>query len=721
MGVPDKRSGIMKGPFTPTLKAPSTMRDFEDLENDLENELSTTPESGVYFNRELSRLQFESRILDLAEDLSLPLLERAKFLAIFGSNLDEFFQIRVAGIKAQIDSGMDRVSMDGLDSTSQLESIHEFVSSQYDRAASIYSKSIIPELSESDIQIVGIDALSSSQAEDLRRHFERDILPVLTPLAVDPAHPFPYISNLSLNLAVLLSNRKDRGLRFARVKIPSLLPRLQTVEEGRTFILLEELIAEHLHLLFPGMEISSHTPFRLTRDAVIDLNMQESEDLREAMASGILRKRLSSPAVRLEVSTDVAQEVKTLLHAELELDEIDTYSHKNPLDFRLLWEVYRLSRPDLKSETWRPRTPKAFSTREGGKNSVFEVMRNQDVLLHHPYESFDASVVAFLEQAADDPDVLAIKHTLYRSSGPETSLFRALARAAAAGKQVVTLVELKARFDESANIEWAQHLERAGVHVVYGLVGLKAHAKVTLVVRQDGKRIRRYCHIGTGNYHPVTARMYEDIGLLTASETIGEDLTNLFNHLTGISQTPSYRKILVAPHSLRTKLIELIHREMDLPDGRIVIKVNNLSDPEIIDELYDASQAGVEIDLIVRSVCGLKPGIPDLSERIRVRSILGGFLEHSRIYRFGSDARGPDYLIGSADLMPRNLTERVEVLVPVEDPRLQERLEEILQLNLAENVHAWSLSSSGEWNLIRGEPRISAQKSFMQRIRERVE
>ena len=697
------------------------MLEFDDSNTALETDPSDLLESGVYFNRELSRLQFESRILSMAEDLSLPLLERAKFLAIFGSNLDEFFQIRVAGIKAQIDSELDPISIDGLESDTQLENIHDYVSSQYSRASLIYSKSIIPELAEKDIRIVSLNELTKSQSDDLRRHFERDIFPVLTPLAVDPAHPFPYISNLSLNLAVLLFDRNNQDLRFARVKVPSLLPRLQTVEEGRTFILLEDLVAAHLPLLFPGMEISSHSSFRLTRNAVIDLNMQESEDLREAMASGILRKRLSSPAVRLEVANDVAPEVTSLLYEELELDNRDTYRHDGPLDFQHLWELYRLARHELKSETWRPRTPKALSKREGGKTSVFEVLRNQDVLLHHPYESFDASVVAFLEQAADDPNVLAIKHTLYRSSGPETALFRALARAAATGKQVVTLVELKARFDESANIEWAQSLERAGVHVLYGLVGLKAHAKVTLVVRQDGKRIRRYCHIGTGNYHAVTARIYEDVGLLTASETIGEDLTNLFNHLTGISQTPTYRRLLVAPHSLRQELINLIHREMDLPDGRIVIKVNNLSDPEIIDELYDASRAGVEIDLIVRSVCGLKPGIPGLSDRIRVRSILGGFLEHSRIYRFGSDERGPDYLIGSADLMPRNLTERVEVLVPVEDARLQTRLEEILQLNLAENCHAWALSPEGEWEPIRGEPAVSAQQSFMHRIRDRSE
>lgn len=689
------------------------------LEADIQTaDLDGNIESGVYFNRELSRLQFESRVLGMAEDTRLPVLERAKFLAIFGSNLDEFFQIRVAGLKAQLDSGIDRLSIDGLSADEQLDRIHDLVSEQYQTAYSVYSKSVMPELQENDVHIVGLKDLTTSQADDLRRHFEREIFPVLTPLAVDPAHPFPYISNLSLNLAVLLHNRHEKQLRFARVKVPTLLPRLQTVEEGRVFILVEELINAHLHLLFPGMEISSRAPFRLTRDAVIDPDMQESDDLREAMNAGLLQKRLSSPAVRLEMSSDVAEEASSLLHAELEIDERDTYRLEGPLDFKHLWDLYRLTRPELKSETWQPRRPKVFSAREGGNSAIFETLRSQDVLVHHPYESFDASVAAFLEQAAEDPNVLTIKHTLYRSSGPETSIFRALTRAAARGKQVVTLVELKARFDESSNIEWAQSLERAGVHVVYGLVGLKTHAKITLVVRQEGKRIRRYCHLGTGNYHPVTARIYEDVGLLTASETIGEDLTNLFNHLTGISQTPSYRKLLVAPHSLREELISLIHREMDLPDGRIVIKVNNLSDPEIIDELYDASRAGVEIDLIVRSVCGLKPGIPGLSERIRVRSILGGFLEHSRIYRFGSEARGPDYLIGSADLMPRNLNERVEALVPVEDPRLQERIEEILQLNLSDNLHAWSLLESGVWRPIRGEPTVSAQKELMNRIRK---
>ncbi|MAI80149.1 MAG: polyphosphate kinase 1 [Deltaproteobacteria bacterium] len=684
-------------------------------------ETKTDGLQSLYLNREFSRLQFESRILSLAEDTSLPLLERAKFLAIFGSNLDEFFQIRVAGLKAQIDSKMDTPSIDGLKPESQLQLIHDYVSEQHIRASSIYQKSILPELAENDIRIMKLNELSAKQASDLQDHFERDIFPVLTPLAVDPAHPFPFISNLSLNLAVLLVDRNDRSLRFARVKVPSSLPRLQPIEREHSFVLIEDVIAAHLNMLFPGMKIASQDPFRLTRDAIIDLNLRESEDLREAMESGLLKLRLSSPAVRLEIAEDMAEEVSSLLYAELGLSESDTYCQTSPLDLRHLWEVYQISRPELKSEPWVPKTPRAFSSREGGAKSIFEVLRKQDVLVHHPYESFDASVVAFLNQAADDPNVLAIKHTLYRSSGPETSLFQALARAAAAGKQVVTLVELTARFDESANIEWAQSLERSGVHVVYGLVGLKTHAKITLVVRQDGKRIRRYCHIGTGNYHPVTARIYEDVGLLTASEVIGEDLTNLFNHLTGISQEPSYRKLLVAPHSLRQELIALIHREMGLPDGRIVIKVNNLSDPEIIDELYSASRAGVQIDLIVRSVCGLRPGLPGVSENIRVRSILGGFLEHSRIYRFGAKDRGADYFIGSADLMPRNLTERVETLVPVESLDLQTRIEEILDLNLAESRNAWSLSSDGEWKAITDEPDFCAQETFMNRLSQRMD
>lgn len=680
----------------------------------------------VYLNRELSRLDFDERVLSLSEDERLPALERVKFLAIFFSNLDEFFQVRVAGLKAQIDSGLSVTSPDGLGPGEQLAIIHRRVKALVRRATSHYQKVLIPALAEHGVRVVGLDAVSDQQAGALRRHFEREIFPVLTPLAVDPAHPFPYISNLSLNLAVMLHDPSDRSLRFARVKVPSLFPRLVALEDGNTFVPLEEVIAAHLHMLFPGMEIASRSPFRVTRDADLELSEDSDEDLREAVASGLRRQQLSSPAVRLEVDERTADEVLTLLREELELGDSDVYFQPSPLDLTDLWALYDLPRPELKDEAWRPSTPHRLcrtgeSQAAGRSGSIFEVLREGDVLVHHPYDSFATSVEEFVGQAADDPHVLAIKHTLYRTSGPETSLFDALVRAAGRGKQVVTLVELKARFDEKANIEWAQILERAGVHVVYGLVGLKTHAKVTLVVRHEGSRIRRYCHIGTGNYHPGTARLYEDVGLLTASNDIGEDVTNLFNHLTGASRAPVFRKLLVAPHSLRDRLSELIHREMEAPDGRIILKANNLSDPDVIDELYDASQAGVEIDLIIRGICCLKPGIAGLSERIRVRSILGGFLEHSRIYRFGSEARGIDYLIGSADLMPRNLSRRVESLVPVEEPALQAQLEEILRLNLSDDAHAWSLGPSGEWTAIPTTCGVSAQQAFRELARQRAE
>ena len=671
---------------------------------------------GVYLNRELSRLDFDSRVLAMSEDERLPVLERVKFLAIFSSNLDEFFQVRVAGLKEQIDAKLELISPDGLGAGEQLQLVHARVKELVRRSTSHYHKTLVPQLASHGIRIVGLDAVTAEQAAALRRTFEREIFPVLTPLAVDPAHPFPYISNLSLNLAVLLHDPSDRSLRFARVKVPSLFPRLMSVDDGRTFVPLEEVISAHLYMLFPGMEVASHSPFRVTRDADLEL-AAGGDDLREAVASGLRRQQISSPAVRLEVDERTADEVLALLRDELGLDARDTYFQPSPLDLADLWALYELPRPELKSEPWVPRTPRALARQSDKPGTVrpgpiFDVLREGDVLVHHPYDSFATSVEEFLAQAADDPNVLAIKHTLYRTSGPQTSLFDALVRAAARGKQVVTLVELKARFDEQANIEWAQILERAGVHVVYGLVGLKTHAKVTLVVRQEGKQIRRYCHIGTGNYHPVTARQYEDVGLLTASNEIGDDLTNLFNHLTGTSRAPVFRKLLVAPQSLRDRITELIHREMDAPDGRIVIKVNNLSDPDIIDELYDASRAGVEIDLIVRGICCLRPGAPGLSERIRVRSILGGFLEHSRIFRFGSAARGPAYLIGSADLMPRNLSQRVETLVPVEDPKLQQRLEEILHWNLQDDTHAWTLGPDGQWSPIATTRSVCAQRRF---------
>ncbi|MBW2230230.1 MAG: polyphosphate kinase 1 [Deltaproteobacteria bacterium] len=679
----------------------------------------------VYYNRELSWLAFDERVLAMSEDERLPLLERVKFLAIFASNLDEFFQVRAAGLKAQVDSGMNVVSADGLGPGEQLQLIHARVKELVRRASAHYHKALVPALGENGIRVAGLDDLDTAQQRVLRRTFEREIFPVLTPLAVDPAHPFPFISNLSLNLAVLLRDPTDKALRFARVKVPSLFPRLLVVEEGQTYVPLEDVIAAHMGMLFPGMEIASHSPFRVTRDADLDLEEEDAADLREAVVTGLERQRLESRAVRLEVDESTADEVLSLLRDELELDPHDTYFQPSPLDLGHLWALYDLPRPDLKAAPWHPRTPHVLArvgeTSQGRSGSIFEVMRDADLLLHHPYDSFSSSVEAFIEQAADDPDVLAIKHTLYRTSGPETSVFRALMRAARAGKQVVTLVEVKARFDEQANIEWGRTLERAGVHVVYGLVGLKTHAKVTLVIRNEGGRIRRYCHVGTGNYHPVTARLYEDIGLLTASDDIGEDLSNLFNHLTGTSRAPVFRKLLVAPQSLRERLVELIHREMDAPDGHIVMKLNSLSDPDLIDELYDASRAGVEVDLIVRGICCLKPGAPEFSEHIRVRSILGEFLEHSRIYRFGSEERGQDYWIGSADMMPRNLSRRVEALVPIEEPALKERLEQILEINLADDTHTWTLDSDGAWTPLETDKGICAQDRFKELAGQRAE
>ena len=678
-----------------------------------------------FLNRDLSRLDFDERVLALSEDERLPLLERVKFLAIFSSNLDEFFQIRVAGLKAQVESKLDVLSPDGLTPHAQLNLVHRRAQSLVGRATNHLHKRLIPDLAEHEIRIVDYADVKREEAVALTKHFEQDIFPVLTPLAVDPAHPFPYISNLSLNLAVLLREPSDQSLRFARVKVPPLFPRLVPVGDEHTFVPLESLIKSHLPLLFPGMEIASHSPFRITRDADLDVSEDSDEDLRDALASSLRRQQRSSPAVRLEVDECAADEVVGLLRQELDLETSDVYFQPSPLNLADLWTLYDLPLADLKAAAWRPRTPRALSRKDDSSAArpgwLFETLRDEEILLHHPYDSFSTTVEEFLVQAADDPEVLAIKHTLYRTLGPETSLFDALVRAADRGKQVVTLVELKARFDEQANLEWAQILERAGVHVVYGLVGLKTHAKVTLVVRREGSRIRRYCHIGTGNYHPGTARIYEDLGLLTASHEIGEDITHLFNHLTGTSRAPQFHKLLVAPQSLRDRIIELIEREQAAADGRIIIKVNNLSDPEIIQALYRASQAGVEIDLIVRGICCLRPGVPGQSERIRVRSILGGFLEHSRVYRFGSPKRGLDYFIGSADLMPRNLGRRVESLVPIEKVDLCEQLEDILDLNLKDDTHAWTLDEKGRWQTVESTESLCAQEIFKERAAARAE
>jgi len=678
-------------------------------------------------NRELSWLDFDRRVLELAEEPGLPLLERVRFLAITSGNLDEFFQVRVAGLHAQRESPVAMSSPDGRTPEQQLADVRARALELVRAVGEVFTKQLAPALAEQGIRIVSWSALDAADREALTREFEARILPVLTPLAVDPAHPFPYVSNLSFNLAVLVRDPGSAVVRFARLKVPALLGRFLALP-GDRFLPVEQVIGAHLEALFPGMEIVSWSPFRVTRDADLDVEDEEAaEDLLVAIESELQRRRRRSDAVRLEVDRSISQRALDLLLEELELGPDDVYVHDAPLDLGGLVEIYqRVQRPDLRDEPWAPQPAPRLARPEGARaeaarrGDFFSLLRERDVLVHHPYDAFETSVQEFLAQAADDPHVLAIKHTIYRTSGPANPIGRHLMRAAQAGKEVVTLVELKARFDEETNIEWARALEQAGVHVVYGLVGLKTHAKVVLVVRQEPDGIRRYCHVGTGNYHPDTARVYEDLGVFSADPQLGADLGDLFNHLTGCGRQQPYRRILVAPEHLRPALLELIRAEMAEPDGRIVLKLNSLSDPALIEALYEASQAGVEIDLVVRGICCLRPGVPGLSERIRVRSILGRFLEHSRIWRFGSERRGLRYFIGSADLMPRNLDRRVEVVVPIDDTRLAARLEQILSLLLADDDLAWTLASDGRWSRVEGARRLRAQQALQERARART-
>jgi len=660
------------------------------------------PDAGPrYLNRELSHLSFEERVLALAEDPSLPLLERVRFLAILSQNLDEFYQVRVAGLKEQQAVIPPPASPDGLTPGEQLSAIRRGVDALGARQSRVFNKDLLPRLAEAGIHFLRTVDLSHADLAYLADVFNEQIFPVLTPLAVDPAHPFPYISNLSLNLAVMVREPLGRRSRFARVKVPPVLPRFIALPEGRGFVPLEQVIAAHLDVLFPGMEIVGHHPFRVTRDADLDLVDDEAEDLLAAIQMELRRRRRQAPVVRLEIDSGMSEEVLGLLLRELEIDSSDVYLIDGLLDLGALWAIYQLDRPDLKEEPWAAVTQIRLKEQnaDGEGAELFDVMRDGDVLVHHPYESFATSVEAFIDAAAADPGVLAIKQTLYRTSGPASPIVRSLIRAAETGKQVVALVELKARGDEQANIAWAQALEEAGVHVVYGVVGLKTHAKTSLIVRQEASGIRLYGHIGTGNYNPDTARLYEDVGLLTADPALGADLSELFNYLTGYSQRREYRKLLVAPVTLRTHLLELIGGQAH-EGGRITLKVNNLADPRIIDALYEASAAGCETDLVVRSVCCLRPGVPGFSERIRVRSIVGRYLEHSRISRFGTPGVDAVYYIGSADLMVRNLDERVEALVPVAEPALTARLDEILSVNLADDVLAWELLPDGSWKKV---------------------
>jgi polyphosphate kinase len=653
-----------------------------------------------YLNRELSWLDFNSRVLALASDPSLALLERAKFLAIFSSNLDEFYMVRVAGLKRRDEMGLSVRSADGLSPREQLRRIGERTQQLANRHAREFMESIRPALADEGIIVVTWAQLDDDERSRLSVYFHEQVFPVLTPLAVDPAHPFPFVSGLSLNLAITVKQPEDGTQHFARIKVPDNVDRFVELgpREGGAairFLPMEELIAAFLSVLFPGLEIVEHHAFRITRNADFEVEEDRDEDLLQALERELARRRFGSP-VRLEVADDMTENMLELLLRELDVHPGDVIEVPGLLDLSSLWQIYGVDRPDLKDPPFVPATPPAFGERETPK-SIFATLRDGDVLVHHPYDSFSTTVQRFIEQAAADPNVLAIKQTLYRTSG-DSPIVSALIDAAEAGKQVVALVEIKARFDEQANIKWARALEQAGVHVVYGLIGLKTHCKTCLVVRREGSTIRRYCHIGTGNYNPKTSRLYEDVGLLTASPDIGADLTDLFNSLTGYSRKVSYRNLLVAPYGVRRGIIERIEREIaahrDGAEARIRLKANALVDEQVIDALYRASQAGVPVEVVVRGICALRPGAPGFSENITVRSILGRFLEHSRIIHFRAI---DEFWIGSADMMHRNLDRRVEVMAQVKDPRLADQLNDVFTSAMDPSTRCWELGPDGHW------------------------
>ncbi|MFC7309383.1 RNA degradosome polyphosphate kinase [Streptomyces monticola] len=679
-----------------------------DLEPDIDADLDVYEEDGEgaelpqgrFLDRERSWLAFNERVLELAEDPHTPLLERANFLAIFASNLDEFFMVRVAGLKRRIATGVATRSASGLQPREVLELIWTRTRELMARHAACFQEDVAPALADEGIGIIRWAELTEKEQARLFTLFRQRIFPVLTPLAVDPAHPFPYISGLSLNLAVVVRNPVSGHRHFARVKVPPLLSRFLEASPGR-YVPVEDVIAAPAHLeeLFPGMEVEAHHMFRVTRNEDLEVEEDDAENLLKALEKELMRRRFGPP-VRLEVEESIDQHILDLLIRELKISEAEVYPLPGPLDLTGLFGIAGLDRPELKYPKFVAGTHRDLAEVESATApDIFAALRERDVLLHHPYDSFSTSVQAFLEQAAGDPDVLAIKQTLYRTSG-DSPIVDALIDAAESGKQVLVLVEIKARFDEQANIKWARKLEESGCHVVYGLVGLKTHCKLSLVVRQEGDTLRRYSHVGTGNYHPKTARLYEDLGLLTADPQVGADLSDLFNRLSGYSRRETYRRLLVAPKSLRDGLISRIDKEVQHHHaGRpahVRIKVNSMVDEAVIDALYRASMAGVPVDIWVRGICAVRPGVTGLSENIRVRSVLGRFLEHSRVFAFGNGGE-PEVWIGSADMMHRNLDRRIEALVRVTDPAHRAALNRLLETGMSDTTASWHLGPDGDW------------------------
>ena len=651
-----------------------------------------------FLDRELSWLSFNQRVLELAEDENLPILERAKFLAIFASNLDEFFMVRVAGLKRRIATGIAVRSASGKNPKEVLESIWDRAHSLQREHAQVFQGEVLPGLAAQGIELLRYEQLTQDERSSLDIFFHAQVFPVLTPLAVDPSHPFPYISGLSLNLAVVVRNPVTGNELFARVKVPPSLPRFVPLGSQR-FVPLEDVIASRLSELFPGMQVLQHHSFRVTRNEDVEVEEDDAENLLLALERELMRRRFGPP-VRLEVEASIDPYVLELLMSELDITESEIFRIPGPLDLTGLWAIVELDRTDLKQPVYVSHTSRTLSEVETSHApDIFAVVRERDVLLHHPYDSFSTSVQLFLEQAAIDPHVLAIKQTLYRTSG-DSPIVDALITAAENGKQVLAIVEIKARFDEQNNIDWSRKLEEAGVHVVYGLVGLKTHSKASMVVRNDGDQLRRYCHLGTGNYHPKTARLYEDMGLLTCSAEVGEDVSNLFNVLSGYSMNTQYARLLVAPHSVRTGLVERIEREIEHHESGMTsgirFKCNALVDEPVIDALYRASQAGVPVDVWVRGICALRPGVPGLSDTIRVVSILGRFLEHSRAYCF-ENAGTREVWIGSADMMHRNLDRRVETLVSLVEPSEITWVNELFDMAMGGEFCVWNLSDEGVW------------------------